>query len=379
MRHEVPIGVLFSTDGTYQRMGRNALAGVQHAIAEINRDAIGGVVLRPHYCNPRGELERYADGVNRFMAAGIRHVFGTITSASRKEIIPDLERAAGLLWYSCPYEGFECSENVLYLGSSPNQHLVPLLRYALAEFGGEALLLGANYVWGWESNRIARELIEAAGGRVLGEKYFRFGATDFAAPIETLLDGGAAFVLNTLVGESSYHFLRQLDAACAARGRRLPVLSCNFTEGELDEVRALRHIRLLSCGAFFAAADEAFVARQRMRHGVHPYSHYYASAHAAVTLFAAACRQVGDAPDAVRDYLYRTPVPTALGELTLSARNNHVALPCYIGEATGDGFTIIHREPGVLDADPYLTRFEPSAFRALTGAARLRSPLRIVK
>ncbi|WP_106475775.1 transporter substrate-binding protein [Phytohalomonas tamaricis] len=379
MRREVPIGVLFSTEGTYQRMGQNALAGVQHAIAEINQDAAGGVVLQPHYFNPQGELERYVEGINRFMAAGIRHVFGTITSASRKEIIPDLERADALLWYSCPYEGFECSENVIYLGSSPNQHLVPLLHYALGQFGGEAFLLGSNYVWGWESNRIARELIETAGGCVLGEKYYRFGVTDFSALIETLLASNSAFVLNNLVGESSYHFLRQLDAACVARSRRMPVLSCNFTEGELDEIRAAQHIRLLSCGTFFAALDSAFIARQRMRHGAHPYSHYYASAHAAVTLFAKACQQVGDDPVATRDYLYRTPVATALGELTLSARNNHVALPCYIGEAVGDGFTLVHSEVGMLDADPYLTQFSPDAFHGLTGTTRSCGHLRVIK
>ena len=29
--------------------------------------------------------------------------------------------------------------------------------------------IGSNYVWGWESNRIAREVVEGSGGTVVGE------------------------------------------------------------------------------------------------------------------------------------------------------------------------------------------------------------------
>jgi len=52
--------------------------------------------------------------------------------------------------------------------------------------------VGSNYVWGWESNRIARELIELSEGQVLGEKYFRFGCTDF---IPLIITGLRTFTL----------------------------------------------------------------------------------------------------------------------------------------------------------------------------------------
>ncbi|WP_264830592.1 transporter substrate-binding protein, partial [Klebsiella aerogenes] len=66
---------------------------------------------------------------------GCRHIVGTITSIARKEVIPLVEKHDGLLWYMCPYEGFEANENVIYTGACPNQHLLPLFDYLLPRYG----------------------------------------------------------------------------------------------------------------------------------------------------------------------------------------------------------------------------------------------------
>ncbi|TIL80332.1 MAG: N-acetylmuramoyl-L-alanine amidase, partial [Mesorhizobium sp.] len=69
------------------------------------------------------------------------------------------------------YEGFEANEHVVYMHACPNQHLVPLLAHVVPRFGANGFLLGSNYIWGWETNRVARDLIADAGGKVLGERY----------------------------------------------------------------------------------------------------------------------------------------------------------------------------------------------------------------
>lgn len=375
----VSIGALFSTDGTYHRMGLNALTGAQHAVRELNERGDLDFELCLEQFNPEGRLELYSSGVRMLNQQGIRHIFGPITSAGRKEIIPDIEQQGSLLWFSCPYEGFESSEHVVYLGGCPNQTLIPLLRYAIERYGDRAYLLGSNYVWGWESNRIAREVLDAAGGIVCGEKYCHLGTTAFADWSHGLVQSPPAFILNNLVGESSHAFLHQLDAACVKAGLVLPVLSCNLTEGELVDVGELRALRLLSCGPFFDAVDMAFGERQRKRHGLHPYSHYYAGAYAAVHLFAAACQAIGsDDPAGVRQALYASPVSTALGPLHVSSRNNHTGLPCYIAELRQGRFEIVHAEISPRSADPYLTATDLEAFRTLRTRTASRH-LRIVK
>lgn len=378
MPRTFPIGLLLSTDGTYHRMGRHALAGALDALAEINDDPRYEFQLQANHINPQGHLGRYGEGAAQLMDAGIRHLFGTITSASRKEIIPDLEQHGGLLWYACPYEGFESSENVLYLGGCPNQTLIPLLRYALRTFGRRAHLLGSNYVWGWESNRIAREVLQAAGGEVLAEKYVHLGSTTFTEIIKALIADPPAFILNNLVGESSYAFLAQLDEACNGRGLSLPVLSCNLTEAELGELGTLNNLRLLSCGPFFEAVDPGFSKRQQRRHGLPRCSHYYAGAYAAVHLFAQALQHTADDdPETITAHLHQAAWPSALGTLRIAPHNNHTSLPCHIAELRNGRFCLLHSEDGVLAPDPYLTATDLSDLRPLRETTPTQ--LRIVK
>lgn len=119
-------------------------------------------------------------------------------------------------------------------------------------------LIGSNYVWGWESNRIAREVVEGSGGTVVGEKYLHLRNSNVTELIEAILSTEVDFVLNNTVGETSYAFLRALDEACLRDRRTLAVLSCNFTEAEVAEVAPLRAVRLLSCGPFLRASISIF-------------------------------------------------------------------------------------------------------------------------
>ncbi|KAA8999374.1 transporter substrate-binding protein [Affinibrenneria salicis] len=379
MRSNIDVGILFSTDGTYRYMAESALAGTQHALAEINADPRYDFSLRASHINPGGSLSSYGEGMEQLTGAGVRHIFGTITSASRKEIIPDLEQHDALLWYASPYEGFESSEQVIYLGGCPNQTLLPLLRLALSSFGRRAYLVGSNYVWGWESNRIAREAIGIAGGEVLGEKYLHLGHTVVEDLVNNVIASAPEFVLNNLVGESSYAFLRRLDARCAASGIDLPVLSCNLTEAELSQIGQPQALRLLSCGPFFAGVEPLFCARQRRKYGWRHYSHYYTGAWLAMMLFADAVRQAGSAdPQRVREALHAGARQTPLGPLRISAQNNHSWLPCHIAELRDGAFLLLHSESQPVAPDPYLTATDLRAVFA-PAVNPTRPVLRIVK
>lgn len=372
----IDIGILLSTEGTYSHMANSALSGARHALAEINADPASPFQLRARHINPAGELAAYGEAVSDFIDRGIRHIFGTITSASRKEIIPDLEQHNLLLWYGCPYEGFESCEQVVYLGGCPNQTLLPLLRLALDTFGTRAWLTGSNYVWGWESNRIAREVVEASGGTVAGEKYLHLRNSSVTELVEAILSTDVDFVLNNLVGETSYAFLRALDAACVRERRTLAVLSCNFTEAEVDEVAPLRAVRLLSCGPFFESVDPDFCARQRLLHGAQRISHYYIGAWRAVRLFADSLRQAGDSqPEAVLAALYRQHDARSPGARSVLAQNNHACLPCHIAELQQTRFQLLHSEPQPVMPDPYLSATDLRHGRTVS----TRPALRIVK
>ena len=215
--------------------------------------------------DPGGNIDRYAPACADILAnSGARHIIGCVTSWSRKEVIPVLEKAGGTLWYACPYEGFEANEHVVYMHACPNQHLVPLLAYVVPRFGADGFLLGSNYIWGWETNRVARDLIADAGGKVLGERYLPLGETDVSRLIAEIEATRPDFVLNNLIGTSSYAFISAYAALAARdphfRPERCPLLSCNLTECELPAIGAAGNGHL-SVGPYFRDASRGRARR----------------------------------------------------------------------------------------------------------------------
>lgn len=237
MKRFVDIGVLLSRSGMYAALSRASRDGVLRGVEEVNANPNIDVSFRVTERDPDGRLDRYAPLCREILRGSqARHIFGCITSASRKEVIPELERFDGVLWYPVPYEGFEASERVAYMHSCPNQHLLPLLDWALPALGTRTYLVGSNYIWGWEMAQIAREKIAAAGGQVLGDRYLPLGETELDHIISDIRTLKPCFILNSLVGDSAYAFLERLALLKQepGMGDGLTVLSCNFTECEID-------------------------------------------------------------------------------------------------------------------------------------------------
>jgi branched-chain amino acid transport system substrate-binding protein len=202
----IRIGLLYSTSGPYRTIGRAMLNGALLALEQVNADPALPFTLEPVVRDPGGRNERYAE-LARWMLADqhLVHVVGCYTSSSRKEVLPFFEKYDGLLWYPSHYEGFESSEHVIYTGAAPNQHIVPLADYMLCKFGRSAYLVGSNYIWAWENNKIMREAAHDAGGEVVVERYLPVGETDVSAIVGQVLDCRPSFVFNTLIEDRRTH------------------------------------------------------------------------------------------------------------------------------------------------------------------------------
>jgi ABC-type branched-subunit amino acid transport system substrate-binding protein len=363
MNDTLKIGVLFSTTGPYQSMGRDAWDGADAAIAQFT--ARTGVAVDAHFHDPHGNLSDYLEGARQLLRSGCRHIVGTITSAARKEVIPLVEKHDALLWYMCPYEGFEANESVIYLGGCPNQHLLPLFEYLMPRYGTRPYLVGANYVWGWEMNRLARDLATQAGGEIVGERYLPLEETAVERIIAEIAQRRPSFVLNNLIGPSSYAFL----AAMKALGDRdpaflpahCPVVSCDLMECELRDIASGAAVGQLSASSYFNGLDtpenrsfkaslSGQVAQDRLISGI------FASAYTAADLCLRAITLAEtEEPQAVRSTLCDTVWPTVLGHLSIDPMTNHAALPFHLGRITeDDGFEVVSSRTPIA-GDPYLT------------------------
>ena len=378
----VPVGILISSDGPYSVVSRSMLCGALLGIDEARAEH-RELELEPIMANPAGELARYSAMAAEMLSGGIKHVVGCYTSSSRKEIIPHFEKADALLWYPSHYEGFESSNNVVYTGAVANQHLLPLVEYLLSCVGPKAFCIGSNYIWAWENNRILREAIGANGGAVLAERYFPVGCTEFGQVIEAILAARPSFVFNTLIGELSYQFLRDLRAACASRridqAREIPVASCTLSEPELAAIGPAAVDGHITSSVYFSSLDtpenDRFVRAYRARFPDGPVVSADAEAtYLAVRLLALAVAEAGTVESsAVKRMVALRPIMAPQGEVRIDPETMHASLTPRIARSNLDGaFTILREATRPAPADPYLIR-NSSRF----GAVAIRPVLRV--
>ena len=354
-KRQITLGLLYSRSGGYSLFSEACRSGALAAIARINADPDIDLAFLPAERDPGGDVDRYAPLCEDLLKqAGAQHIIGCVTSWSRKEVIPVLEKHGGTLWYALPYEGFEASDHVVYTHACPNQHLLPLLDWALPAHGSRAWLTGSNYIWGWEMNRLARERITSAGGTVLGERYLPLGSREVGRMVEEIHHSRPDFILNNLVGTSTYEFLSAMHRLgqedAAFRPDRCPILSCNLTEAELPAIGAAAE-GLVSAGPYFHGASAgAFQSSPE------------AAAFAAVMELA---RLLNGRPGADRQSLGML-LQGASGGGMIDHTTHHTALPVLIARVEGGAFRTIKALPAV-PGDPYLARD-----RALPAPPQLR-------
>ena len=379
-RETVPISILYSTTGAYAELGREALDGAMAAVSEINVATDCPFRLEPKIADPGGRAERYAllaDAAIR--QQGCRHVIGTITSWSRKDVLPVVERHGAMLWYGFPYEGYEASDSAIYLGACPNQHLLPLFEHVLVRYGRNPLIVGSNYIWGWEISRIARELTEAAGGEIVADRFVPLGSVEVDHLTAEISERKPDFILSNLVGASASQFLASYDTLRGRLPSPPPVVACNLSEIDLSGLAPSARAGHISCLPYFHGLDSdenrRFKARMALRHGSdRRLTNSFVGAYTSVSILAQAIADAAtDAPDAIRRVVTSRHFDTPMGSVAIDQRTHHAALRPHIGLSNAEGeFSILHSAPAPVDADPYLVH-TPGHFAA-TGAADAAPP-----
>ena len=276
------------------------------AVDEVNASDAFDFTFVPHLRDPGGVVAAYHTACDDLIRAEqVQHIVGCYTSASRKQVIPIVERTERLLWHPARYEGFESSDNVIYVGAAPNHTVVPLIQHMLKHISADVFCAGSNYVWTWETNRVLREIVSNAGGRIIAERLLELGETSVDHIVREIIERKPPVVFNTLVGESSYVFMRALHAATARAGLSIPMLSCSLCEPELKLIGSAAAAGCITSSAYFESIDDdenrAFVTRWKARHGSESsVSVDGQSTYTCVMLLARAIRRAGSADVACR-------------------------------------------------------------------------------
>lgn len=357
------IGVLFSSTGVMSVTESAHLKGLLVAVAENNGFEGREVELDPIIADPGSAPDQYRALAKRMVTRdGVAAIFGCCTSASRKAVLPVLARYGSVLFYPSVYEGFEYSPNVVYGGATPNQIVLPLVQHLLAEGRSRLFLVGSDYVYAREVNRIVTELLDESGGQVVGERYLALGSRpeEFRTVATAIDRAEPQAVLSTVVGGDT----RQLYEAVHDCGGGRLIASLTTTEAELATMSPAARAGHLTAACYFGSLDteenRRFRSLYRQRFGDQELPSIYAQttyaqiqAYIKATLLATHDDSKA-LLDAVRGLEYRAPQ----GAITVDPDNNHVSGTPRLGRSRDDGAFDIIWEGRPVVPDPYLIAYD---------------------
>lgn len=364
------VGVLFSRSGATEITESEHFFGTALAIEEINK--AGGVLGKPIVpvaYDPGGDNSAYRNLARRLLTDDdVNIIFGGSMSASRKAVLPIVERHNGLLFYPSMYEGFEYSENVIYTGATLNQNTFALAEYLLTAYGPRILFVGADYIYPRESNRVMRDIVEAKGGEVVSERYIPISADEetLRSVISDIQRLKPNAIFSTIIGRSAQKFYRMYAEAGIDR-TTTPIASLTMAETEIREIGADFCTGHILSATYFqtveTAANTEFVRAFKARFGADVTTSVWSQpAYAQVHLFARALARSGSLEaHRISEEILAEDYPAPEGRVSFDADTRHLWLHPRIGVARADGlFDIVWQAPGPVRPDPYLTasRFE---------------------
>jgi len=359
------VGVLFSRSGFMAIIEETQVHGTLIAIEEINeRGGVNGRELVPVIYDPASENALFRAYAKRMIVEDqLSSIFGCYTSSSRKAVLPIVERLNCLLWYPTLYEGFEYSPNVIYTGAAPNQNSVSLCQFLMERYGSRFYLIGSDYVYPRESNRVMRELLSKRGGEVVGERYvgLRASRRDFAPVLNEICELSPDVIFSTVVGEATV-YLYQAYADFGFDPKNLPIASLTTTEAEIAAMGPDVGEGHITAASYFAglpsSANEAFVKRYKRRFGDDQSTNMCVeAAYFQVHLFARALELANSLdPEILRPMALGSSFEAPQGAVSIDARCSHAKLWSRIGRANSRGhFDLLQQSSSLVPPDPFLT------------------------
>jgi urea transport system substrate-binding protein len=347
------------------------------------RGGLLGRPIEPVIMNPRSDPKLYGEQARALIVEHkVAAIFGCWSSASRKEVLPIVERAKGLLFYPSQYEGEEFSPNIFYTGATPHQQAIPAVNFLRDKGYRRFYLVGTDHIYPRTTNSVLKAFLSAHGiaGEVVVERYTPAGFTAWSSLVDEIrrfAKGGDAAVIATITGDANLQFFRKL-ARRGVSAETLPVMSLSINEAELPALMrfnvAGHYVAWSYLQAFDRRENRAFIADWRRFTG-----EAKASTNDAMEATWIGFNLWADAVEAV-DTVEIDTVRTALGGRQIAApggftvkmdgRTHHLYKPAMIGRIGRDG--VIHPvsvTEGLVPPEPWSPWLSGGGRQASTASA----------
>jgi urea transport system substrate-binding protein len=362
----IKIGILHSLSGTMTASERPLQELLVMLIEQQNaRGGLLGRPIEPVIVNPHSDAKAYAELAQKLIAEHkVSAIFGCWSSASRKEVLPIVERDNALLFYPSQYEGEEASRNIFYTGATPPQQAIPAVNFLRDQGIGRFFLVGTDYIYPRTTNAILKGYLASQHVADIAERYTPAGMKDWRAVVEHIrrfAKGGRTAVVATVSGDANVHFFREL-AAQQVSSSVIPVMSLSINEAELPALMRSNvtgnFVAWNYLHAFDTPENRAFIAEWRRFTGKpdamtnDPMEATWIGFH----LWAAAVESAGTTDVAkVREALGGKRIAAPSGfTVQMDGQTHHLYKPVMIGRITDDGRIVpVSVTEGLVPPDPW--------------------------
>jgi urea ABC transporter urea binding protein len=271
----IKLGILHSLSGTMTASERPLQELLVMLIEQQNaRGGLLGRPLEPVIVNPHSDAKAYAELAEKLIAEHkVAAIFGCWSSASRKQVLPIVERDNALLFYPSQYEGEEASRNIFYTGATPPQQAIPAVNFLRDQGITRFFLVGTDYIYPRTTNAILKAYLASQNISEVVERYTVIGLRDWRDVVEDIRrfakggnGGGRAAIVATVSGDANVHFFREL-AAQGVNAESIPVMSLSINEAELPALMrsniAGNFVAWSYLHAFDTPENRAFIAEWR--------------------------------------------------------------------------------------------------------------------
>jgi urea transport system substrate-binding protein len=370
----VKVGVLHSLSGMMAWSEAPVVDATLMALEEVNES--GGVLSRrveAVVADGESDESAFAREADRLICEhAVCTLFGCWTSATRKAVLPVVERHNHLLLYPTQYEGMEQSANIVYLGGAPNQQAIPAVRWAYAFEGKRRFyLVGWNSVYSRALNEVLRDEVETLGGSISGEEYISPDTVEVGRIVRSIMESKPEMILNSVVGDLNVFYTRALRAA-GILPDKIPTLYFSVGELELLSLSSRQTEGDYATQTYFQSLpnpeNQIFVQRFKERYGSQRVTaDVMEAAYTGVHLWAQAVRAAQSLqPTAIRAALRTQSFQAPQGRVLIDRENQHSWKTTRIGRIVRGGqFAIVWSSEAPLRPEPFPRSRPPDVWKSV--------------
>jgi urea ABC transporter substrate-binding protein len=213
--------------GDFSIMSIPKTYGYQLAVKEVN-DAGGIMVdgakkqIKLVTYDGQSDIKKYQELAQKCIfddAADV--VMAAYTGAEREAARREVVRDKVIFWHNNQGEGGIADHYSFFSGPTPEQQLLPSIKWMVEHFGKRLIYIGADYNFCRAIGMWTRVAAGLSGGSIEMEEYFPFGVSQWQATIDKIQKIKPDFQVHCLVGADQVQFYPQAQAA----GLKIPTYS----------------------------------------------------------------------------------------------------------------------------------------------------------